>query len=290
MSFDVFMETAWNQHAEQTRIVAARLTDSLHLIDDGAQLGRYAALAVHVFGEHLGEWNRGIEVLQAMQRLPFAAAALPVLNRHLAALTYAAGDAAALEALGPEDRIAALATAAAALTGRGDVERGLAAFRAALALAAGGLPDGSPAHRALAVAANNLATTLEARSDRSEAETQGMVEAAEAGLTCWRRAGSWLEVERAAYRLARSLLQAQRPAEALLSANQCAEICAHHDAPAFERFFAHAVQAMAHRAAGDGRAFETARQQAMDCHARVPADEKTWCEADLAVLNDGRSS
>jgi hypothetical protein len=138
--------------------------------------------------------------------------------------------------------------------------------------------------RALAIGGNNLAAALEEKADRDADETAGMVLAAEGGLAWWRRAGTWLEHERAEYRLAMSLLQAGRSADAAAAARRCLTLCTANDADAFERFFGHAALALALRAAGDAAGFETARQDALAAHARVPEGERAWCETDLKRL------
>ncbi len=113
-----------------------------------------------------------------------------------------------------------------------------------------------------------------------------MVTAAQHGLRYWKQAGTWLEEERAEYRLARSLVQAGSPDAAVVSAQRCIDVCAANDAPAFERFFAYAVLALAQRAAGHAAAFALAREQARQQLALVPPDEQHWCASDLAELAD----
>jgi len=113
-----------------------------------------------------------------------------------------------------------------------------------------------------------------------------MIAAAEGGLKYWRLAGTWLEEERAHYRLAHSLLAARRPADALVSARRCLEVCERNDAPPFERFFAHAVLAFAQRAAGNADGFSTSREKARQEYERVPSDEQPWCEVELKKLGD----
>ena len=111
-----------------------------------------------------------------------------------------------------------------------------------------------------------------------------MVAAAEGGLRYWRLAGTWLEEERAQYRLARSLLQAGNPADAVLHARQCVDVCTANDAPPFERFFAYAVLAIAQARCGDGPAHAVARQLALDQYAKVAPDERQWCKAEIDEL------
>ena len=177
-----------------------------------------------------------------------------------------------------------LALGASTLAGRGAFGGAIAAYRDAIALAASGLPAGSPALRALAAGGNNLAAALEEKPSRNADETQGMVEAAEGGLRYWKQAGTWLEEERAEYRLARSLLQAGRARDALAAARRCLDVCERNDAPPFERFFAFAVLALAQRADGRAADADASRARCQALFDALPADERAWCEADLRAL------
>ena len=287
MPFDEFIETAWNEHAEQPQAVADRLVASLHVIETAEQIPAYARLTTHVFGEHLGQWDRGIALLEALRGVKaFDASALPnnALVRGVAVLRYAGGDQRALDPLALDDRVTVLATASSALAGRNEFKRAIAAYSTALDLASPGLPAGSPAIRALAIGGNNLAAALEDKNDRDALETSGMVAAAEGGLKYWKQAGTWLEEERAEYRLTRSLLQAGDSKAAVESARRCIAICAANDAPAFEQFFGHAALALALRAAGDAEGFSASRDQALRLFALVAPDEQSWCKVDLAAL------
>ncbi|MEO5844150.1 MAG: hypothetical protein ABIQ33_04860 [Caldimonas sp.] len=282
-----FLEAAWDEHAERSEEVAARIGSSLGLIESAEQVPGFVQLLVHVYGEHLGRWQRGTELLQSMKPLAVlggSAAAHAAVDRGVATLRYAGGEGGALEALPAEDRVRALAAASAALAGRDDFTRAIAAFREALRLGEADWPAGSPAIRALAVTGNNLAVALEGKRDRSRPETEAMVGAAEAALTCWKRAGTWLEKERAEYRLARSLLEAGEPALAVACAERCLQVCEEHDAPPFERVFAHALVALAHGAAGDAARSRSHRDAAKRWHEQVPAAERQSCESDLEAL------
>jgi len=179
-----------------------------------------------------------------------------------------------------------LASAAAAFAGRGEHMRGVAAYSEALRLANSGLPPGSAAVRALAIGGNNLATALEEKKDRDAAETEGMLVAAQGGLTYWKQAGTWLEEERAEYRLTRSQLQARRAKDAIESARRCVDVCERNDAPAIETFFGYVVLALAQRADGDATAFAASRQRALALLEQVPEDEKRYCQSDLADLGN----
>jgi tetratricopeptide (TPR) repeat protein len=287
MSFDTFIETAWNDHGDRPQEVADRLTGSLPIIETAAQIAPYARLLTHVFGEHLGQWNQGIAALESLRSLPafdHSPAITGALIRSVAVLRYASGDHGVLDALALDDRVSVLATASSALAARHEFKQAIPAYSKALELGNSGLPAGAPAIRALAIGGNQLATALEEKKDRDAAETAAMIAAAEGGLKYWRQAGTWLEEERAEYRLARSRLQAGQAESAIQSATRCIEACKANDAPAFEQFFGYAVLALAQRAAGNGAAFEASRGQARRLFDLVPADEQQWCKSDLAEL------
>ena len=287
MTFDEFLETAWNDHGDRPQEVADRLASSLHVMETAEHIPPFARLVMHVYGEHLGQWDPGIALLESLRRLPASAgspAAAGALDRNIATLRYASGDSSVLESLSTEDRISVLALAASAFSGRNGMKRAIATYAEALALAEAGLPPQSPALRALAVGGNNLASALEEKADRDDAETEGMVVAAKGGLTYWKQAGTWLEEERAEYRLTRSLLQARRPRDAIVSAQRCIDVCARNDAPVIETFFGYVVLALAQRASGDATAFAASRQQALALYGQVPADEQRWCQSDLGDI------
>jgi hypothetical protein len=287
MTLDAFLATAWDDHGDRPQEVADRLAASMHLVQQPADVRPFAGLLAHVYGEHLGQWQQGITLLQELRRAPGfdgSAAAEAPLARSIASLRYAGGDATALQSLSADDRIAVLASAAAMFAGRQDFSRAIDAYAQALRLADAGLPAGSPAIRSLAVGGNNLAAALEDKPDLDRHEVEGMLAAARGGLTYWKQAGTWLEEERAEYRLARSLLRAGQAGAAIQSAERCVEICKRNAAPAFENFFGQAVLALAYRAAGNSDAFAARRDLALAELAQVPDDEKTWCERERKEL------
>lgn len=287
MSFEAFLESAWSDHGDDPVAVAERLAASLDAIEKPADIVAYARIVVHVYGEHLARWHEGIALIGALRNSPHFDAGeeqTGALARSDALLHYGAGNPAPVEALAPNDRIMALATVALGLLAQQAWDRGVIAFDAAMAIAVAIGELDARATRALAVGGNNVAAALEEKTDRSPSETAAMLRAAEAGLVYWRQAGTWLEEQRAEYRWARSLIQAGDYAAAIDHARRCIAICSAHDAPPFERFFGHAVLAVAARAAGDASTFETARTYAVACHEQVPLTERRWCASDLAEL------
>jgi hypothetical protein len=281
-SFDSFIQQAWRDHAEQAPAVAERLSKRAQVRLEEGQLSAFVRLLVHVFGEHLGRWDEGIALLRRLGPLP---AGDGTVARAVASLEIGAGRRDAGQDLPPAERIAARAVASSALLARGERERAIDLLRQASAEAAtSAMADDAPAVRALAVAGNNLAAGLEDLPDRTPDQTAAMVEAARTGLAQWRRCGTWLEHERAEYRLARSLLRAGQPAQAAEHARQCLAICQANAAPAFERFFGHALAALCASATHDEPAFDADNEAALQAWAAVDADELVWCQDALAEL------
>lgn len=281
MTIDAFLEAAWNDHGDRPQEVAARIAASLHLVQAPEHLPPFVRLLTHVYGEHLGQWNPGIELLESLRAhsaaAPGGAAARPI-EVAIATLRFGDGDASALAALTSQEQVAALANASSALAARSEIRRAIDAYEQARRAAQSASPTEAPALRTLAAAGNNLAVSLEAKGDRSTFETQAMLAAAEAALMHWRQVGTWLEEERAEYRLARSRLEAGDANAAVQSAERCVAGCERNNAPPFEQFFAHAVLACAHRASGDAASFASHRQIALRYFGQLAEDERKWCE------------
>ncbi|MEO8345885.1 MAG: hypothetical protein ABI607_09340 [Betaproteobacteria bacterium] len=286
--FDEFLEAAWNDHADHPQEVSDRLARSLHLIAAPEHVSPFVRVVTHVYGEHLGQWARGVDLLESMRSLPAfdgGPAAAGALTRSIATLRYCSGDIATLLPLCLEDRISVLATAASVFGGHNNTKQAIAVYGEALRLANAELPAGSPALRALAAGGNNLAAALEEKHDRDALETDGMVIAAQGALKYWKLAGTWLEEERAEYRLTRSLLQAGRAQEAVASAARCVAVCEQNCAPPIEVFVGHAVLALSCRAAGDAAQLAAARAQAVALFEKLPEDERQWAQSRLDELD-----
>ena len=282
--FATLVDQAWSDHARSPQAVADRLEAARPKLQSADDLRNWLAVWVHVTADHLGQWPRSLRELQALRGHGAADAGVDaLLGRYEAALTLCSGDAAALDGLPPADRCAALATAAPMLAGQQRFDEAVATYDQALQLAAPGWADDAPAVRALAVGGNNLAEYLEEHTQRTPAQTRGMLRAAESALVNWQRCGNWMNDERAAFRLARSLMLAGQPEAAVRHAERCLKVCLEHDAP-FEAFFAHSVLAQARHAAGDHAGAHAARAAAETVHAGLGADERPWCEAELRLL------
>lgn len=280
-TLDDFVEQAWNDHATDAAAVAARLPQGLSLAHDDDGVMRLAALAHHVLGEHLGRWADGLAFLgQLAERGVHGAGGAASIARCVASLRLCAGgDVEIPPAMSASDQCRVAAMAAS----------GLAAFDAARAsdllhdavARAQPLPDADPGVRALAANGNGIAGTLQELAPLGPAQRELMIRAAEVARASWQRAGSWLEVERAEYRLALCWLAAGDAAQALQHARRCDAIVRANGALPLEVFFAAEALCLPLRALGDGAGHKAALAGARQAFDALAADDRAWCRATL---------
>jgi hypothetical protein len=252
-TFDAFLQQAWADHAEQSKAVALRLRTQTPAPQTPDQLAALARLVVHLCGEHLGAFADGRWRLAALARHPLADTAVQsVLRVGIASLTLAETGAAERVGFTLEEQVRCEAAAAAISLGRHQTERARALLRGARERLAA-MPDaGAGVHRPLAIACHNMAWELHDRgSTRSAQDTALMLDVAAASKLHWSQAGTWLEVERGDYDLARCNLAAGLLDPALHFAAQCLAGCTQNDAPPYEYFFAHEALALVQHARGD---------------------------------------
>jgi hypothetical protein len=284
--FDTFLRQAWEEHVADAAGVAARLADAgLARVATATQAAALAHLAQHLWGEHLGLWDEGRAWLQRLGEHPACRGeALAAVRRARASLALSAGMGDERAAMPPSERIRVAALAAAQLAGR-DTARAAALFQEALAEAeASALDAADPAHRALAVTGNSLACSLEEKAGRSAHERELMILAAQAARRHWALAGTWLETERAEYRLAMSWLQAGDSARVRPHAQECLAIVQAHGAPALERFYAWEAIGVVERAAGNPAGHALALAGAREAHAALDEGDRGGCQTALDRL------
>ncbi len=289
MDFDTFIDKAWTDHATDPQAVAATLqTVGLTRITDAGQLSSVAHLAQHVLGAHLARWQDGVDFQQRLAALPCCTAGsseAQAIGRHISALRLAGGLGDDRVGAGASDRIRLTALAAINLAEH-DATRAAALLEEALAAAAtAGLPDTDPMHRALAVAGNNIASTLEEVPELSAEASRLMILAAQTGRRHWAIAGTWLETERAEYRLAMSWLKAGDLAQARQHAQNCLEIVHANGQVPMEAFFGWVALGQVERAAANATGLAQAVAQAETALAGLTADDQGWCKVSLDKLN-----
>ncbi len=287
MTLEALIDAAWDEHAEAPEAVAARLAEARTLVAAPADIPPFARIVTHVYGEHLAQWDKGAALLESLRDTPAwdgSAPAAAALDRGVAVLRYCGGAPAALTSLPLDERIAVLATAASALVTQNACREGIDAYRQALAQVPPQLPRGAPAARAPAAGGNNLAAALEEKPERSAFEARGMLDAAHAGLKYWKLAGTWLEEERAEFRLSSCLRVEGEYEGAMAHARRCIAVCDANAAPPFERFFGLGALALAERDAGLVEDADSTLRHAQAAYAAIAPGERRWCETMRTAL------
>jgi len=287
MTFNEFLTQAWGDHAKQPEQVASIMESGIQLIEKNDQIPAMAQLVTHVMGEHLGQWEKGIQLLRVLETIPSYVAASESKNavtRSIAVLELASGKEQSLDQLSQSDRIRVLAQTSSTLSGQNESERAQKLFLAALDLAGVGLDPSDPANRALAVTGNNLASSLEEKIPRSDSETDLMILAAKAARKYWEIAGTWVETERAEYRLAKSHLAAKNLSEAREHAQRCIQISQKNNAAPLELFFGYEALALVEKARQNVVGFKEAVSQTEIFFKKLNTEDQSWCEKSLNKL------
>jgi hypothetical protein len=286
MGFDDWLNRAWDEHAQDAAGVADRIeAEGPSLAASDAEVAALMRLAHHVCGDHLARIDAGRALLRRLGTLPAAGEAARSGLRLLDASLALTGGDESRAGLVASERIRVAALAASNLSGRDAVRAGALLREAVSEAEAAALADDDPAVRALAVTGNNVAAALEEKAERSDAERALMLLAAETGRRFWARAGTWLEVERAEYRLSRSHAAAGDAAGARRHALECLRIVAANGAAPLEVFFGQEALAWAERAAGNSVACATAVAAADAAFAQIEESDRTWCRPTLDKLH-----
>ena len=287
MDFDAFVSQSWADHGDDAAGVAARLGTDTPPPATPAQLEALIRLTTHVLGEHLGAFDDARWRLSALAAHEHASAGVQsALRASLAAIDLADTGRASLAGFSDSETVRAFSSAGAICVGQGRSAAALdfiAAARRRLAQ----MPAATPAdHRPLAANCHNMAWVLHDRgAARSSADTAAMLDLAAASRAHWEKAGTWLEVERGEYDLARMHLAAGQLDTALRHAAQCLAACIAHDAPPYEIFFGHEALARVQHARGDRAALAHHLGAAQDAFGRLADDDQGACRAALdAVL------
>jgi hypothetical protein len=286
MHFDAWLNQAWDDHAAHPAAVAAAIdSDGVTIARTDAHAAALMRLAHHVMGEHLGRWMEGRQLLF---RIATSDAAGPATGTALrvfdASLALAGGLEDQRGPMTPSERIRVTSHAAAALAERDPPRAGSLLREAALEVDTEALPGADAACRAVAINGNGIATTLGDKLFRSDAERDLMLLGARIARDFWARAGTWLEVERAEYRLAISYLKLPDLSAARRHARRCLDLVREHDAPMLEWFFGFEALAQIERALGNAPAALRAVQDMKAAFEQLSDDDKAWCRPSLEKL------
>jgi hypothetical protein len=281
-----FVERAWALHADAPRAVAEHLiarAGALPADDDGAAALR---LAEHVLLGHLADVDGYERFITALPPgLAAAEATAPMVARMAWSLAVLCGRPATPPPDGARWRALHGLWSVSLARGQADVARIELLAEEPQALVH---PDAA-ARQGLAATCNNLAADLRDGSRGDAARDRLMLAAAQASRRLWASAGTWVQIERADWLLARCHAVLGDGAVALVHARACHDAIEAHagepQADAFERFFAHEALAWAHRASADRGAARVALAAAQALLPQIgDASLRAYGEVEAAKL------
>lgn len=280
MTFEEYLNDAWAAHLKQPAELLKNFKSNFSLISSGDEITSMGHLIAHVSGEHLGEWGKGIQLLQELREHPQVKDEA-ALNRFIASLSLSDDRNFSIENFSDSDKVRILAMTASALAFQNDLDRSARYLAEAEEICQSKLDKKDPANRNLAVAGNNLACSLEEKETLTHDETYLMIHAAFCARKFWQIAGTWLEVERAEYRLAKSFLRADILDKAFFHAEKCLEIISAHGNDPLEVFFGMEVLAQVEKARNNHLGRDEAIKCMRESFEKLKPEDKVWCNETL---------
>lgn len=288
MTFQTFLAQAWSDHTKDPKKVSKTFIPAFSYIEESVQVIQLAQLITHVMGEHLFKWSEGIHLLHNLgnhQKARNNQDCQDAIQRSIATLRVCDDLTYSLSQFSNSDQIRILATAASALSAYNKTAKAKLLLKRATDQATVGVVKEDPANRALAIAGNNLASSLEEKEKRTAEEDELMIFAAQVARKYWELAGTWLEIERAEYRLAQSFLKTKNIVQARIHAKSCLEICQKNKAPALEFFFAYEAKALIEKTSNQTQELAQTLSEMKKQFSQLSEDEKMWCEDTLNNLS-----
>src|SRR6266536_5996975 len=109
----------------------------------------------------------------------------------------------------------------------------------------------SEVQRTLAADLFNYCWTLIEKPDRTERETDLMIDAAHASRFFWEDSGEPVNHARGEWQISRAYAEAKRPEPSLYHARRCLQVCEAHSIGDFDLAYAYEAMARAHLIAGE---------------------------------------
>jgi tetratricopeptide (TPR) repeat protein len=283
MNFNDYLNNAWATHATNAKQVAEDFKANFSLMETEDDVMAMTNLIVHVCGEHLGEWERGSELLKKIKNNA-KISDKSAMNRYVAILNLGNNPNTSIEDFSASDQVRIYSPVASALASLGGLKNAEKLLNKASEICAQ-LPKEDPANKALAMAGNNIASKLEEKTTRSEHEVKLMITAASLARKYWEIAGTWKEVERAEYRLAQTYLKANEMDKALVHAEECLEIVSNNGNDPLEEFFAYEALTLVHKELKNQIGFDSALHGMKITFDKLSEADQSWCKETLEKLS-----
>ena len=289
MKFNEYLRNAWATHAENPRFLADDFKSQFTLMESVEDVMAMSKLIVHVCGEHLGDWEKGIELLRKIKNNA-TISDKSEMNRYVAILNLGNNPKSSIDHMSLSDQAHVYAMTASALTSLGGLKNAERFFKSAVEIAKTTLLKNDPAHKAIAMAGNNIACRLDEKIELTSHESELMIFAAKEARLSWELAGTWKEVERAEYRLSKSFFKNRDFKTALIHAEACMEIIRSNKEEPVEIFFASEVLALSHYQLKNQMGFASAIAQMKGAFDELESSDQNWCQKTLDTIEELNTS
>ena len=279
MTFKEYIKVAWANHAKDPRGLASEFKLNFKLMVSEEDVLKMAHLIVHVCGEHLGDWQLGLELIKKIKnnaQIHDKAA----MNRFKAILELGNNPQFPINHFSNSDQVQILSMTASALANLGGLKNAEKFLNSANDLIPS-LEGGDPAFKSLAVSGHNVAGVLLELDHLSPVQSQLMIRSAVISRTNWEKAGSWLEVERAEYHLAKVFLKIEKYEDGLKHAKLCREIIKNNGDVPLERFFACEILAEAYKCLKKSEECEKFSNEMKETFPLLTPEDQVWCKESL---------
>lgn len=285
MKFNEYLQNAWSEHSTDSKKIASEFKDHFKYMETDDDVMSMARLIVHVCGEHLGDWEHGISLLKKLKNNA-TIKDKNEMNRNVAILNLGNFPDTKLDNFNHSDQCIIYAQTASALANLGGIKNADKFYRLACQLADDFLNKDDSAIKILAMSGNNIATNLELKKNRNEKENDLMLFSAKKAHLFWGMCGTWLEKERAEYRLGKTNLQLNNFEAAMTHADECLNIIISNKAPPLEAFFAYELKCLIHHAEKNKEAFSRSLDLMKREYDSLNIDEIKWCRDVMNIIQN----
>ncbi len=169
MNFSEYIENAWATHGENSAKIAEEFKQHFSLMKTEEDVLAMAQLIVHVCGTHLGEWQKGSEILKKLKNSALIKDRSE-LNIYTSILILGNDPNSSMDQLPTSAQARVFAGTASALASLGGLKNAEKFLKRAESIVKSELKPEDPAHQALVKASSSIVHMLEKKSQRSSAE------------------------------------------------------------------------------------------------------------------------
>ena len=176
MKFKNYLDHAWASHINDPKKTADEFKSNFSLMETDDDVMSMAGLIVHIFANHLGEWERGSELLKKLKNNA-TIKDKEQMNRYVAILNLGNNPNISLENFSPSDQIRIYSATALALVRLGGVKNPSKFLLKSAELMQTGISNEDPAVLDFATSGKKIAAILKDKKDRTASESELMVTA-----------------------------------------------------------------------------------------------------------------